>query len=741
MSSETGKCTATSFITDTVAITYGVIYSTLLIVVSRYSFRFLMQFDPKFQQSNAINKMRRWIRDIYYRRSCYIPIVAHIFDQITDVSVAVQFHDLATTKYHDDYAVCNGLNMWYLFILTVLSMIIYRVISCYLIYSQTKSITRLISQFLDLELFRALHINYIIESNTPCDPQRWITALEAALESTPQTLIQLIYLVKTNSYDPLVMISFLSSLWNIIAKLMSDDKVIVKEKAKAANIHVGKYCIYINPFYMIRFIWRVCDVTSRIVLMLLIWYIIGGTYLAAIILFESILFLALCICTSHWELLFGIVALVISQHSRTARVSSVCIDIYRTVTNIIEMVLVSIWLYGDFNCVRCTEVEVRLYAQDNLLIQIMFIYGWCAVIISPLFMSILLYLGQFGATSSASRDLKEMIKSENWNGILEMQLYKGNFHAYDETGALLIMLAIQQNRWSIITYLEPMQNKVNILHNPTKKKYLDPDAMIGDIYPDGVKFHVLRRVVDYDGFLQRNKSDENYAYYVALSSELIKLSSKIDAFATQLQQMKLVDMKDIIEEYKKVSIEVIADMVVFKDVVKLLSVMTSRASRFKSDLQSCVDIVMTKSNYRAINEAGHFNEIKVKLEEIDLRLRKIKAYKDVATYTELQSVVKTYKEVAEDIVSLRAVIDSILQGKEYDIASIAIRDEPNQPVESVYEGPVYESENDFNHVLPTVTNEDMEITSRKNSNEESANDPKQPVTSTNVPEEGDCLIQ
>eukprot|EP01083_Nonionella_stella_P089148 248715_1 len=335
-------------------------------------------------------------------------------------------------------------------------------------------------------------------------------------------------------------------------------------------------------------------------------------------------------------------------------------------------------------------------------------------------MSILLYLGQFGATSSASRDLKEMIKSENWNGILEMQIYKGNFHAYDETGALLIMLAIQQNRWSIITYLEPMQNKV------------DPDAMIGDIYPDRVNFHVLRRVVDYVGNLNLSSKID-----VVLSSEVIKLSSKIDAFATQLQQMKLVDMKDIIEEYKKVSIEVIADMVVFKDVVKLLSVMTSRASRFKSDLQSCVDIVMTKSNYRAINP----DEVKVKLEEIDLRLRKIKAYKDVDTYTELQRVVKTYKEVAEDIVSLRAVIDSILQGKEYDIASIAIRDEPNQPVESVYEGPVYESENDFNHVLPTVTNEDMEITSRKNSNEESANDPKQPVTSTNVPEEGDCLIQ
>ena len=64
--------------------------------------------------------------------------------------------------------------------------------------------------------------------------------------------------------------------------------------------------------YIFRVIWRILDVTSRLFTMLLIWLVIGGLSLGIIIGFEFILFIALCIKTKHWELIFGIVALVVS---------------------------------------------------------------------------------------------------------------------------------------------------------------------------------------------------------------------------------------------------------------------------------------------------------------------------------------------------------------------------------------------------------------------------------------------
>ena len=96
------------------------------------------------------------------------------------------------------------------------------------------ALTRLAVQLLDFELLRALYINYLCNKRTPCHPQRWITALEAVLESSPQALIQLVYLVRTDSFgsNPLVVVSLMSSIWCIVSKLTSDDKLVVVESAE-----------------------------------------------------------------------------------------------------------------------------------------------------------------------------------------------------------------------------------------------------------------------------------------------------------------------------------------------------------------------------------------------------------------------------------------------------------------------------------------------------------------------------
>eukprot|EP01083_Nonionella_stella_P184658 671280_1 len=195
-------CTTSSIIPRWVTIAFGSTYGVLLAVVSVHSFRFLMKFNQKFAKKSTCARFRMWIRDVWQRRRCYIPLLTHLFDQVTDISVAIQFWDLAETKSANDWEACNGLNMWYLAILTILSMAIYRLISSYLIYKAAKgSIRRFILQMLDCELFRALYVNYLCDSTEPCSPQIWMMQLFAGTlhvydTNTNRTLLMLA--VQTN---------------------------------------------------------------------------------------------------------------------------------------------------------------------------------------------------------------------------------------------------------------------------------------------------------------------------------------------------------------------------------------------------------------------------------------------------------------------------------------------------------------------------------------------------------------
>ena len=242
-------CATSSTISTALTIGYGIIYASILLIVSVYSFNLLTRHDSKFQHAHFSKKIRIWAVDLWKRRRCYLPILTHLFDQVTDISVAAQFLDLALTKQ------CGELNMWYLFIITIGSMVVYRVISAFLIYqSSNRSLQRFLLQLADLELFRALYVNYLCDKVEPCDPQRWITAMEASLESTPQALVQMIYLVKTDTFTSswLVTVSLLSSIWSIISKLVSDDKIIVVNAAKRVHfkrasvpVVLGDLCIII----------------------------------------------------------------------------------------------------------------------------------------------------------------------------------------------------------------------------------------------------------------------------------------------------------------------------------------------------------------------------------------------------------------------------------------------------------------------------------------------------------------
>eukprot|EP01083_Nonionella_stella_P273320 927085_1 len=500
-------CVASTVVSKYVIIAYGSLYGLLLIAVSIYSFNSLNE-DEEFKKKSCFKRFKAWILDLKKRKSCYIPIIAHLFDQITDIAVTIQFYELSQTKSANEWDACNGLNMQYLFILTVLSLIVYRVVTGYLIFIYTNhSCTRFCSQILDIELFRALFVNYLCKKTEPCDPQRWITAMEAVLESTPQALIQMIYLAKTDAFDisnTLIIISLASSLWSIISKVIADDKVTVVAYSRKldmnssygvcrklyefikltltfvlnfvvhiiccpctswfysvdglfgdGHIYVGQsdapddlqlfgYHIKIKSFswsYIYRVLWRVCDVSSRIFMMTLIWLIMGGFSLSIIVGFEFSVFLVICIRTKHWEFILGVVSLVVSLDDHTTAISK-AIFVYRTITNHILMVAVTVYLFVEFECDRCTEYKYREpLSRSSSSIYAIFMYCWCAVILSWRIFLMMSESGVFLKGATSSRDVDQMMRAENYDGIHEIQLYRGG-HTSNKYSAIQYIISI-----------------------------------------------------------------------------------------------------------------------------------------------------------------------------------------------------------------------------------------------------------------------------------------------------------
>eukprot|EP01084_Bolivina_argentea_P303117 523273_1 len=513
---------------------------------------------------------------------------------MTDISVAFQFYELATDELvsHDEWAACNGLNMWYLFILTILSIVVYRIISGYLIFIYTnKSFTRLASQILDIELLRSLYINYLCGKTEPCNPQRWITSLEAALESTPQALIQLVFLVKTNSFNPqnlLVLISLASSLWSITSKLIADDKTIIEDDAKSLNLQykcrvfidvlIGICTIILNVLafvfccccavcglvvyivqyedakksrnkvfsldenaydefwkgkkaihdiddaikifmveqwkstrscswtYLFRIMWRILDVSSRLFIMILTWLVIGGWALAIIILVEFTLILFICIMTKHWELIVWLVATVISMTRDIETITTVMVT-YRTITNQILMILITVWMFFPFECAKCTPYSDRkLYVHSDSSVFGIWVFCWVSVFLSPMFLTLLFVAEMFIPSSTTSRQLQQMIDQNNNDGILELQLYAQEYILYDQqNNKKLLELALHEHKRIIVAYLLKKQNN---------------DILVKDVldwYPKVVQSKDLVNIFKTDPSIV-NKNKKN-AFWCAITEE------------------------------------------------------------------------------------------------------------------------------------------------------------------------------------------------------------------------------
>ncbi|ETO03910.1 hypothetical protein RFI_33492, partial [Reticulomyxa filosa] len=101
--------------------------------------------------------------------------------------------------------------------------------------------------------------------------------MEALLESGPQALLQIVYvLVKDNTFgaspsDALVFISLIFSVLTLSSRLVFDDQYLFVPNANKMFPP--------SPAFLFRAFFRFCEVTARLLTLAYIWVIFGGRML------------------------------------------------------------------------------------------------------------------------------------------------------------------------------------------------------------------------------------------------------------------------------------------------------------------------------------------------------------------------------------------------------------------------------------------------------------------------------
>ena len=251
--------------------------------------------DKLYDESGQLQRkefVKLWFNDVLQKRKCYLPLLTHTIDQMTDVGVIIAFYLLYQEELNKkDSNYCETINPLSLLILSVISFWFYRILTGVAIYIQTRSKIRLLLQLFDLELFRAIWVNYTLNSDRPTNPQRWIQSLEGIFEAFPQTLIQLFYVTKTNSINFLVFFSIIWSLWSIIIKTSNEDELFFMKKYQRPDTHClsKKYWLKgkcISVWFVIRIGYRAGDIVCRVLILLLLWIFVGGFTMSCLVCVE-----------------------------------------------------------------------------------------------------------------------------------------------------------------------------------------------------------------------------------------------------------------------------------------------------------------------------------------------------------------------------------------------------------------------------------------------------------------------
>ena len=234
----------------------------------------------------SINFCTEWAKDVIIQRSIYSAIVTYAFDIITDINVLILWIKLGYNNVH-----INNLDMKEMAFLSGFLIIMHRIVSSRSVYQATsgniwpEKIQNTLLQFFDFYILIQVYKSY--QAGRKNEELRWLTSMEAILESSGQIILQMVYLVNLNEwkFNDIVTIGLFFSILKLGYTAVSSDYNGVTKTAKyffTCGHTDAYYCISYQ--YIIRLLFRLCELSSREFIGILIW-IVGNGYILMTIIF------------------------------------------------------------------------------------------------------------------------------------------------------------------------------------------------------------------------------------------------------------------------------------------------------------------------------------------------------------------------------------------------------------------------------------------------------------------------
>eukprot|EP01084_Bolivina_argentea_P098363 176774_1 len=235
---------------------------------------------------------KKWIKLSWAKKKIYVSIAPHLFDQATDLGVIAQYYQYTFDDTSDiDKDIINPL---YWFYLSIIILIIHRFVSSLAIYLLTHNWFNVCLQMMDVLMVRSVWTSYKLKRNEPSTTQRYLGILEATFEAMPQLLLSAVWITKTGKFDIIIIVSFISSLISLTARVASDDKLLFSVKWHSLDFSY-KSCPIINWRYIMRIFMRFMEISSRLALLTLMWINLGGMATGIIIGFEMLWLMIICV--------------------------------------------------------------------------------------------------------------------------------------------------------------------------------------------------------------------------------------------------------------------------------------------------------------------------------------------------------------------------------------------------------------------------------------------------------------
>eukprot|EP01084_Bolivina_argentea_P053570 98344_1 len=255
---------------------------------------------------NTLTKMgfiKLYFKLVWSLRSVYLSLIIHSFDVLTDILVIIEWW-----SFEENYGDVPHVNAHQMALCAIIVLCFHQFISAVAFYLKEGNIYRSLAQFFAILIFEEIYSSHKkivaqfknygtvtngVESTTSL---KYIRSLEAVFESIPQSVLQMVFLIRTGGqYEgdtTLLIISCLSVFQSVISMTNS----IIKNDNLYMDVpRFKKHKKRLPPSwpFIKHAICRLSEVFYRISLLSLFWTVCGGPVFAVTFGIEVIFILSL----------------------------------------------------------------------------------------------------------------------------------------------------------------------------------------------------------------------------------------------------------------------------------------------------------------------------------------------------------------------------------------------------------------------------------------------------------------